>query len=193
MNNEFHEVDIETLIVTTSEDTLSEMTIQSEHNEAEIRLMGLILAQSALVGLSIGIFDADLWLISTSPVMNGFTYAMAAFFVQGIAYYLFKMFFEQNMQDRVRMTTMERERQMRYRGMQHMFDQRRSEMELRIQEKQLEAELAWMEENPGKSPPSWVGRSVLSDETQDFNPGTVQRKSPNGPLNLGTDNKEKEK
>lgn len=191
MNNEFHEVDIETLIVTTSEDTLSEMTIQSEHNEAEIRLMGLILAQSALVGLSIGIFDADLWLISTSPVMNGFTYAMAAFFVQGIAYYLFKMFFEQNMQDRVRMTTMERERQMRYRGMQHMFDQRRSEMELRIQEKQLEAELQWMEENPGKAPPSWVGRSVLADETQDFNPGTVQHKSSNGPLNLGTENKEK--
>jgi len=140
VNNESYELCAVRLILTSTEDNMSEMSIQSEHNEAEIRLMGLILAQSALVGLSIGVFDANLWLISENAVMNGFTYAMAAFFVQGIAYYFFKMFFEQNMQDRVRMTTMERERQMRYRGMQHMFDQRRSEMELRIQEKQLEAE-----------------------------------------------------
>ena len=194
MNNESYELCAVRLILTTTEDNMSEMSIQSEHNEAEIRLMGLILAQSALVGLSIGVFDANLWLISDNAVMNGFTYAMAAFFVQGIAYYFFKMFFEQNMQDRVRMTTMERERQMRYRGMQHMFDQRRSEMELRIQEKQLEAELQWMEENPGKAPPSWVGRSVLSDETSNFNPGTPAHKSSTkGPLNLGTDNKDKEK
>ena len=178
--------------MTTGEDTLSEMSGHSEHNEAEIRLMGLILAQSALVGISIGIFDAELWLISDTPTLNGFTYAMAAFFVQGIAYYFFKMFFEQNMQDRVRMTTMERDRQQRYRGMQHTFDQRRTEMELRLQEKQLEAELLWMEDNPGKTPPSWIGKSVLSEETGNFNPGTPAHKSgTTQPLSLGA-SKDKE-
>ena len=79
----------------------------SNTSEAEIRLMGLILAQSALVGLAIGLFDADMWLNTNDPLVNGFTYAMAAFFVQGIAYYFFKMFFEQNMQERVRIQNME--------------------------------------------------------------------------------------
>lgn len=79
-----------------------------QDSDAEIRLMGLILAQSALVGLAIGVFDAELWLISDTPMLNGFTYAMAAFFVQGIAYYFFKMFFEQNMQERVRATSVEK-------------------------------------------------------------------------------------
>ena len=133
----------------------------SNTSEAEIRLMGLILAQSALVGLAIGLFDADMWLNTNDPLVNGFTYAMAAFFVQGIAYYFFKMFFEQNMQERVRIQNMERERQGRYRSMQYQFDNRRAEMELRMQEAQLEAELNWMEKNPGKMPPSWGMRAVL--------------------------------
>ena len=51
----------------------------SNTSEAEIRLMGLILAQSALVGLAIGLFDADMWLNTNDPLVNGFTYAMAAF------------------------------------------------------------------------------------------------------------------
>ena len=131
------------------------MQASSNTSEAEIRLMGLILAQSALVGLAIGLFDADMWLNTDDPLVNGFTYAMAAFFVQGIAYYFFKMFFEQNMQERVRIQNLERERQGRYRSMQYTFDNRRAEMELRMQEAQLEAELRWMENNPGKMPPSW--------------------------------------
>lgn len=129
--------------------------MNNNSSEAEIHLMGLILAQSALVGLGVGLYDAGMWLNSEDPTVNGFTYAMAAFFVQGIAYYFFKMFFEQNMQEKVRMTNMERERQNRFRGMQANFDNRRSEMELRMQEAQLEAEMRWMETNPGKMPPSW--------------------------------------
>ena len=127
----------------------------SDTSEAEIRLMGLILAQSALVGLAIGLFDADMWLNTEDPMVNGFTYAMAAFFVQGIAYYFFKMFFERNMQERVRVQNLERERQGRYRTMQYSFDNRRADMELRMQEAQLETEMRWMETNPGKMPPSW--------------------------------------
>ena len=125
------------------------------HSEAEIRLLGLILTQSALVGLAIGVFDSDIWLNNDDALVNGFTYAMAAFFIQGIAYYFFKMFFEQNMQERVKMQNIERQRQSRFKNMQSTFDNRRAEMELRMQEAQLEAELRWMESNPGKMPPSW--------------------------------------
>lgn len=124
-------------------------------HEAEIRLLGLILAQSTLVGVGIGVFDADLWLKNDTPMLNGFTYAMGAFFIQGIAYYMFKVFFEQGMRERARMSQIDRERTSKYRTMQHSFDQRRAEMELRMQEAQLEKELRWMEANPGQMPPSW--------------------------------------
>jgi len=124
-------------------------------HEAEIRLLGLILAQSALVGLGIGVFDADVWLKNETAMLNGFTYAMAAFFVQGIAYYMFKVFFEQGMRERARLSQMDRQRSMKYRSMQNSFDNRRAEMELRMQEAQLEKELRWMEANPGQMPPSW--------------------------------------
>ena len=124
-------------------------------HEAEIRLLGLILAQSALVGVAIGVFDADVWLKNETAMLNGFTYAMAAFFVQGIAYYMFKVFFEQGMRERARLSQMDRQRSMKYRNMQNTFDNRRAEMEIRMQEAQLEAELRWMEQNPGQMPPSW--------------------------------------
>ena len=112
--------------------------------------MGLILAQSALVGLAIGLFDANMWLDSEDAMLNGFTYAMAAFFVQGIAYYFFKMFFEQNMQERVRVQNMERERQGRYRNMQNTFDHRRAEMELRMQEALVQQQENMLTTNPPK-------------------------------------------
>lgn len=124
-------------------------------HEAEIRLLGLILAQSALVGVSIGVFDAEVWLKNTTPLLNGLTYAMSAFFVQGIAYYMFKVFFERGMRERARATQIDRDRNYKYRSMQQNFDARRAEMEMRIQEAQLERELRWMEANPGQMPPSW--------------------------------------
>ena len=62
-------------------------------DQAEIRLMGLILTQAVTIGLAIAIFDAGIWLKLEEPSLNGVTYAMAAFAVQGLAYYLFKMFF----------------------------------------------------------------------------------------------------
>ena len=124
-------------------------------HEAEIRLLGLILAQSALVGVSIGVFDAEVWLENTTPVLNGLTYAMSAFFVQGIAYYMFKVFFERGMRERANAGQLERDRSYKYRSMQQNFDSRRNEMEMRVQEAQLERELRWMEANPGQMPPSW--------------------------------------
>ncbi len=170
-----------------------------QDSDAEIRLMGLILAQSALVGIAIGVFDAELWLISDTPMLNGFTYAMAAFFVQGIAYYFFKMFFEQNMQERVRTTQVEKNRQDRYRQMQLSFDNRRNDMEMRMQEAQLEQELRWMEMNPGKMPPSWGvpggSQSMISQyESKEFNPGIPNHEAEvKQPINLGIKEEENKK
>ena len=82
---------------------------RTETNEAEIRLMGLILSQSALVGLAVGIFDAGIWLTNDTEFVNGLPYAMGAFAVQGLAYYFFKMFFEHNMQERAQSADMERQ------------------------------------------------------------------------------------
>ena len=170
-----------------------------QDSDAEIRLMGLILAQSALVGIAIGVFDAELWLISDTPMLNGFTYAMAAFFVQGIAYYFFKMFFEQNMQERVRTTQVEKSRQDRYRQMQLSFDNLRNDMEMRMQEAQLEQELRWMEQNPGKMPPSWGvpggSQSLISQhDAEKFNPGIPSHEAEvKQPINLGIKEEEEKK
>ena len=142
-------------MVTPAVDKPVDIMESQEHHDAEIRLMGLILAQSTLVGVAVGIFDSKVWLTQDSVWINGFTYAMGAFFVQGIAYYVFKMFFEKNLQEKTHHSNLERERSYKYKMMQQQFDNRRSEMEMRMQEAQLERELRWMEQNPGKMPPSW--------------------------------------
>jgi hypothetical protein len=71
------------------------------------------------------------------------TYSMGALAVQTIAYYFFKMFFEQQMQDRVQMAEMQNQRSRTMRQQQMSFDQRRAELEMRMQEAQLENELGW--------------------------------------------------
>ena len=142
------------------------MPSHSEEQQAEIRLLGLILAQSLVVGVAVGIFNAKLWLNLNSPLLNGMTYAMGAFAMQGLGYYVFKMFFQQGMDERMHIQEGERRRQQRYRGMQQVFDGRREDLELRMQEAQLENELRWMETNPGKAP-TWA---ALENEEKLFNP-----------------------
>ena len=150
-----------------------------EADQAEIRLMGLILTQAVSIGIAVAVFDADYWLQLDTPTVNGVTYAMAAFAVQGVAYYLFKMFFQQGMDERARMASQERERKTRYRSMENTFDRRRQDMELRMQEAQLEAELNWMEHNPGKTPP-WIEERMVSKGlgTEDFTPAPIKKTDP---------------
>ena len=133
------------------------MSATDPNDKSEMRLTGLILTQSALVGVAIGVYDAGLWLPGgegANYYVNGMTYAMGALAIQVLAYYLFKMFFEEQMQDRVRMAEMQRQRDYRFREQQFNYDQRRADMELRMQEMQLEKELIWMQQNPGKMPPA---------------------------------------
>ena len=142
------------------------MVPHSDEQQAEIRLMGLILAQSLFVGVAVGIFNAELWLNLNSPLLNGMTYSMGAFAMQGLGYYMFKMFFQQGMDERMHIQEGERRRQHRYRDMQRVFDGRREDLELRMQEAQLENELRWMENNPGKIP-TWAS---LENQEKLFNP-----------------------
>lgn len=165
---------------------LSNSSPLPEQDQSEIRLMGLILMQSMSIGLAVGIFNAELWIDLNDPMVNGVTYSMAAFAVQGLAYYLFKMFFQQGMDEKARLAAMERERRNRYRSMEVNFDARRQDMEMRMQEAQLEAELKWMEENPGKTPP-WVQQRMSQPVSNyaDFIPQTsIEEKAP---INLGLD------
>tara|TARA_R100001163_G_scaffold25194_2_gene20764 strand:- start:29148 stop:29840 length:693 start_codon:yes stop_codon:yes gene_type:complete len=144
---------------------VTKMSRQDPSDKSEMRLTGLILTQSALVGVAIGIYDAGLWLpggTGASQYVNGMTYAMGALAIQILAYYLFKMFFEEQMQERVRMSEMQRQRDYRFREQQFSYDQRRADMELRMQEMQLEKELIWMQQNPGKMPPSMMSNSQSS-------------------------------
>tara|TARA_R100000231_G_scaffold139200_1_gene119609 strand:+ start:692 stop:1288 length:597 start_codon:yes stop_codon:yes gene_type:complete len=151
-------------------------------DQAEIRLMGLILTQAVSIGIAIAVFDAEYWLKLDDPTVNGITYAMAAFAVQGVAYYLFKMFFQQGMDERARIAAQEKQRRTRYRSMEMSFDRRRQDMEIRMQEAQLEAELNWMEQNPGQTPP-WIEQRMMGTGTgtTDFVPKS------SAPLSLGFD------
>ena len=119
----------------------------------EMKMTGLILSQSALVGVAVGVYSSGLWLptgANANSTINGMTYAMGALAVQTIAYYLFKMFFEQSMKEKVEVAEMQRNRQNMYRQQQMGFDQRRADLELRQMELQLEHELRLMQEDPSR-------------------------------------------
>lgn len=119
-------------------------------DSSELRLTGLILAQSALIGTAVGVFDSGIWLPagSGSHTVNGMTYAMGALAVQILAYYLFKMFFERSMKDRVSTQNLQRDKELRMRDIQNSHEQRRIDMELRVQEMQLEREMMMFKQNP---------------------------------------------
>jgi len=127
--------------------------MSSGANSSEMRLTGLILAQSALVGVAVGIYDAGIWLPAGSTEnhwVNGMTYSMGALAIQMLAFYVFKMFFEQQMMEKARMSEMQRVRNNAFRDQQFNFDNRRMDMELRMQEMQLEKELLMLQQNPNQ-------------------------------------------
>lgn len=159
----------------------------------EMKMTGLILAQSALVGVAVGVFSAGLWLPTggdSDSTVNGMTYAMGALAVQTIAYYIFKMFFEQNMKERVQMAEMQRQRSESFRSQQMGFDQRRMDLELRVQEMQLENELRMLQADPSRITAGFNSSNIGgtgADFHNTFNPGIPLHNADNEtPLNLGT-------
>ena len=150
----------------------AEVTRMSDTDE--MKMTGLILSQSALVGVAVGVYSSGLWL-------PGGSNAMGALAVQTIAYYLFKMFFEQGMKEKVQIAEMQRQRQSQFRQQQLGFDQRRSDLELRVQEIQLENELRLLQENPD--------RVSAGFGIEQFNPGVIPTHDAKNdtPMNLGVD------
>ena len=114
----------------------------------EIRLMGLILAQSIGVGFAIALFDAGIWLNEESVYVNGLTWGMGALAVQVFGMYTFKMFLEGGMQERASFSHMQIEQSGRMRQMQMEFERRQQDMQMKQQEAQFEHRLRWMEQNP---------------------------------------------
>jgi len=154
----------------------------------EMKMTGLILAQSALVGVSVGVYSSGLWSPAGSgadATINGMTYAMGALAIQTIAYYLFKMFFEQGMKEKVQISEMNRQRQNQFRSQQMNFDQRRMDLELRMQEIQLENELKRLHENP-QILTEFNDASLGIGITGDYhNTQPVHQAQNEAPLNLG--------
>jgi len=156
----------------------------------DMKMTGLILAQSALVGIAVGVFASGLWLPAGSdgaPWQSGTTYAMGALAIQTIAYYLFKMFFEQGMKEKVQIAEMQRQRTNQFKQQQFGFENRRADLELRVQEMQLENELRMLQEDPSRISP---GLANAGDYHQAFNPGVIPTHdaSNDAPMNLGVDN-----
>ena len=157
----------------------------------EMKMTGLILSQSALVGVAVGVYASGLWLPGGSnadSTISGMTYAMGALAVQTIAYYLFKMFFEQGMKEKVQIAEMQRQRQNQFKQQQFGFEQRRADLELRVQELQLENELRVLHENPERITPGF-NNSVpggFAGAHGTFNPGIPRHNAESEtPLNLG--------
>jgi len=137
--------------------------MRSDRDNSSQNLNGLILAQSALVGLAVGLYDSGLWLPGGADAgyyVNGMTYSMGALALQVVATYFFKMFFEEGMVEKARVADMQRTRDSRFQEQQFGYDQRRMDMELKMQEMQLEKELLWMQANPGELMPSNASGSI---------------------------------
>ena len=125
---------------------------------------------------------------NADSTINGMTYAMGALAVQTIAYYLFKMFFEQGMRERVQIAEMQRTRQDQFRRQQITFDQRRADLELRVQGMQLENELRMLHKDPARITPNYNSGAITSqgDFHSTFNPGIPSHQAESEtPLNLG--------
>lgn len=160
--------------------------IAPARNEDELRVMGLIAFVSMLVGAAIAVFDARLWLrMDNSTYTNSLTYTMGAFTLQGIAYFLYKMLFQDSMDSRASFARQQKERDRRVMQMQQMFSGRQLEQELRLQELQLETQLSMMENDPDAMMRGLAGYAVGEPPREDFAPPPKHKVEGEKPLDLG--------
>lgn len=152
-------------------------------NEDELKVMGLIAFVSMLVGASIAIFDARLWLrMDDSVYTNALTYTMGAFTLQGISYFLYKMLMQDSMDSRATFARQQKERDRRVMQMQQMFSGRQLEQELRLQELQLETQLRMMENDPEVL---LGGLRASEPPREEFAPSPKHEAQSDKPLDLG--------
>ena len=111
----------------------------------ELRVLGLITFVSLLVGATIAVFDSGFWLKSTDTQTNAYTYAMAAFTLQGMSFVLYKLLMQDSMDHKAGFARMDRERNRRMQTMQQQMATRQMELEMRMQEAQFTRQMQMME------------------------------------------------
>ena len=117
----------------------------SETTADELRVLGLITFVSLLVGATIAVFDSGLWLKATDTQTNAYTYAMAAFTLQGMSFVLYKLLMQDSMDHKAGFARMDRERSRRMQQMQQQMANRQMELEMRMQEAQFTRQMQMME------------------------------------------------
>lgn len=117
----------------------------SETTADELRVLGLITFVSLLVGSTIAVFDSGLWLKAADTQTNAYTYAMAAFTLQGMSFVLYKLLMQDSMDHKAGFARMDRERSRRMQGMQQQMANRQMELEMRMQEAQFARQMQMME------------------------------------------------
>ena len=117
----------------------------SETTADELRVLGLITFVSLLVGTTIAVFDSGLWLKSADTQTNAYTYAMAAFTLQGMSFVLYKLLMQDSMDHKAGFARMDRDRTRRMQAMQQQMANRQMELEMKMQEAQFVRQMQMME------------------------------------------------
>ena len=124
------------------------MQPQTPQNKDELRVLGLISFVSILVGCSIAVFDAGLWLTSPDTYTNGITYTMGAFTLQGMAYFIYKMLAQDGMDQRAVISNMQRSMTRQMQNQRMRFAQAQRDMEIKKQEVVFAKQLEDLEKDP---------------------------------------------
>ena len=118
------------------------------NNTDELRILGLISFVSMLVGGSIAVFDANMWLVSDSVRTNALTYTMGAFTLQGMAYFLWKMLAQDSMDQKASLANMQKSMTRQMQKQQMGFAQKQMEIEMKKQEMLFSHQLNQLEQDP---------------------------------------------
>mgnify|MGYP003134253324 CR=1 FL=1 len=124
------------------------MQERTPQNKDELRVLGLISFVSILVGCSIAVFDAGLWLKDDSTYTNAITYTMGAFTLQGMAYFIYKMLAQDGMDQRAIISNMQRNMSRQMQSQQMRFAQAQMDMEIKKQEVAFAKQLEELEKDP---------------------------------------------
>ena len=117
-------------------------------NSDELRILGLISFVSILVGCSIAVFDARMWLYDDETYTNAITYTMGAFTLQGMAYFIYKMLAQDSMDQKALLSNMQRSMSRQMQAQQMRFAQAQMEMEIKKQEVTFAKQMEDLEKDP---------------------------------------------
>lgn len=117
-------------------------------NSDELRILGLISFVSILVGCSIAVFDARMWLYDDETYTNAITYTMGAFTLQGMAYFIYKMLAQDSMDQKALLSNMQRNMSRQMQAQQMRFAQAQMEMEIKKQEVSFAKQMEDLEKDP---------------------------------------------